>query len=553
MTVKLPKKRQFDAFVILALAVLFVAAIYVIVRDNQRALTAAVFERNAGHYVSHLQKQIDRSVEVVESISSFFDASVQVERHEFRAFTAAPLSRHKDIQALEWIPMVAADERRTFEERARIDGIEGFQFTERRSQGVMQRASPRERYFPVYFMEPMSGNEAALGFDLGSDPTRLHSIRDSMVTGELTTSGRINLVQGTGDHLAFLILRPVYDRDLSSVRTAEAGLKGFALGVFRIEDLVTDAQKSMDIEGVGFFLFDDSAPSDQRYLYHFAAYENPVTAVTPEEPPEEILAGLHHWTELHVPGRRWTLLFYPARGHYAEIGGRSALIVLAGLLFTGLLAGLLWTTARHTQKVEGLLTDLSRSNLDLEREMEQRRLIEFNLQASLEEKEVLLKEIHHRVKNNLQMVSGLLNLQAHHIDSPRAKRVYRESENRVMSMALIHENLYRSRDLSQVNVVDYFRNLSRNIASSYEQERGEVRVLFDIEKISLPIDTVIPAGLIVNEMLTNAYQHAFADGARGEITLGFRRDGNDQFILTVADDGVGMPEGRELTSFSPRD
>jgi len=170
------------------------------------------------------------------------------------------------------------------------------------------------------------------------------------------------------------------------------------------------------------------------------------------------------------------------------------------------------------------------------------------LKDSLSEKEILLKEIHHRVKNNLQVISGLLNLQAHHIDDPMSREIYKESQNRVITMALIHEELYQSENLGQVQFGDYIGNLCNNLMVSYGADRKRIDLKMDAVQSELVVDTVIPCGLIINELVTNSLKHAFPGEREGVITVTFRTLPDEQFQLTVSDNGVGIPEDVDINS-----
>jgi PAS domain S-box-containing protein len=173
---------------------------------------------------------------------------------------------------------------------------------------------------------------------------------------------------------------------------------------------------------------------------------------------------------------------------------------------------------------------------------------EEQLRASLGEKEILLKEIHHRVKNNLQVISGLLDLQAHHISDPESREIYKESQNRVVTMALIHEELYQSVNLSQVDFADYIRNLCENLLISYGADQDRIKLDINTEKTEMVADTAIPCGLIINELITNCLKHAFPGERRGTISLSFKQLKSKDFLLTVSDDGVGIPEDVDITS-----
>ncbi len=178
----------------------------------------------------------------------------------------------------------------------------------------------------------------------------------------------------------------------------------------------------------------------------------------------------------------------------------------------------------------------------IQREITERKQSEEKIRASLKEKEVLLKEIHHRVKNNLQIISSLLYLQATRTEHAGAVSALRESRNRIKSMALIHERLYASPDLASVDMGKYTRSLVSDLKQSHMAEDGLIRLRLNLEDIPLGITEAIPSGVIINELVSNALKHAFPKGREGEITIRLHRAGARQITLTVADNGIGFPE-----------
>ncbi len=162
--------------------------------------------------------------------------------------------------------------------------------------------------------------------------------------------------------------------------------------------------------------------------------------------------------------------------------------------------------------------------------------------VSIREKELLLKEVHHRVKNNLQIISSLLSLQAQEIRDPEMVRLFDESQTRVRSMALIHEQLYRSNDLARIDFAAYVQELVDNIKQGFGDVAARVDFYLDVESGPLLLDLAIPCGMIVNELVSNAMEHAFAEDQPGEIRIAFGREG-EGYCITVADNGVGMREG----------
>ncbi|HOP74579.1 MAG TPA: histidine kinase dimerization/phosphoacceptor domain -containing protein [Bacillota bacterium] len=190
----------------------------------------------------------------------------------------------------------------------------------------------------------------------------------------------------------------------------------------------------------------------------------------------------------------------------------------------------------HPYRMAGSLTDITG-----------RKRNEQRIKASLNEKEVLLREIHHRVKNNMQVICSLLRLQSNSVQDSHSQMVLQESQNRIRSMAMVHEKLYQSKDLTEIDANDYLTQLIHYLMRSYAIQPDQVEVNLYISSIQLKIDTAIPCGLIINELVTNALKYAFPEGRKGRITVSLRMLADDCTIeFAVADNGVGLPEGFSL-------
>jgi two-component system, sensor histidine kinase PdtaS len=159
----------------------------------------------------------------------------------------------------------------------------------------------------------------------------------------------------------------------------------------------------------------------------------------------------------------------------------------------------------------------------------------------LEQKEILLKEIHHRVKNNLMIISSLMNLQSRYIKDKASKEIFTESQNRAKSMALIHERLYQSNDLKKIDFGEYIRSLSNELFNTYDADPGIITLKINVESLFLDINTAVPLGLIVNELISNCLKHGFPDGRKGEIDVDLHSNGN-YYELSVKDNGIGFPK-----------
>ncbi len=174
-----------------------------------------------------------------------------------------------------------------------------------------------------------------------------------------------------------------------------------------------------------------------------------------------------------------------------------------------------------------------------------RKQKEQKIQAALEEKNILLGEIHHRVKNNLQIVHSLLDLQSTRIQDDAVLEMLRDSQNRIRSMALIHQTLYQSNDFARVNFSNVLEALVPSLVESYGIDSGAVVFSINANEVLLPLNIAIPCGLIVNELVTNALKHAFPEGRQGEIRIELLKQ-DTQILLSVSDNGAGVPADFEL-------
>ncbi len=165
------------------------------------------------------------------------------------------------------------------------------------------------------------------------------------------------------------------------------------------------------------------------------------------------------------------------------------------------------------------------------------------LKASLSEKDTLLKEIHHRVKNNLQIISSLISLQSNKITDPMQKRLFQDTRDRVKSMALVHEKLYQSKDLGRVEMAEYARQLMTDLLLVNGAAASKIRMKLDLTPVFLPVDIAIPCGLILNELTTNAIKHAFDDRPSGRITVQLQVESEELVRITFSDDGCGFSAG----------
>lgn len=176
----------------------------------------------------------------------------------------------------------------------------------------------------------------------------------------------------------------------------------------------------------------------------------------------------------------------------------------------------------------------------------ERKHMEERLRSSLREKEMLIKEIYHRVKNNLMVISSLLSMQSRQAEDEQSRGIFRETRDRVRSMSLIHERLSRAAESREIDFADYTRQLVKQLFQSYGLSPSKVNLLMDMPDVSLDIDQAVACGLIINELVSNAFKHAFPGGERGEVSIRFTSDSDDGCVLSVRDSGAGFPRDIDI-------
>lgn len=339
-------------------------AVFLFLRSSEEHAAENQFRTDATERLLAIHNEIEAAMQPVSFLASYFAASSEISRAQFQTFTAQSVSGEPTIaghstggaiQALEWIPRVTLEERLTHEQSAADDGLDGYEITERSADGGVIRAAGRADYFPVYYVEPLEGNEAAIGFDLASNPSRLAALEQARDSGELTLTERITLVQETGEQAGFLALLAIYSGDdpPTTVDERRATLEGFVLGVYRVGNMVTAALSSLTTIDVHVILVDESASLEKRLLYRSASEPTAgagsgLAAIVLNQEPV-----LSEASTLTIGGREWSLAVTPGAGYISA--QRTLLpfgVLLAGLIFAGIITAYLVVLSGRRAQIE---------------------------------------------------------------------------------------------------------------------------------------------------------------------------------------------------------
>jgi PAS domain S-box-containing protein len=326
------------------LGILLSFALYLMFERIQNSQTEEAFKRIAQDHGTQVQVSLKSGLSVIGSTRAFYQASDFVSRNEFKRYAQTLLAEHAQLHALGWVPKVSHAERATFEALARKEGLAGFSFKELDAQGKLSHATPHEEYFPVYYLEPQSGNERGLGLDIFSESKRHEAMIISRDSGALIATAPLKLANNNGDK-GVLVFEPFYRAHarLDTPAQRQQALTGFLFGAYQPDRIVDEGLRKISTGGLDIALIDEMAPAQERILhFHASRSRDKRTTFGPDDQAAEARLGLHWRYELSMPGRHWSLLITPAPAFWQQHAQYTSSIVLAsGLLLTLLLTLLL--------------------------------------------------------------------------------------------------------------------------------------------------------------------------------------------------------------------
>ena len=456
---------------------------------------------------SKLQSELKKIPLVISSLHLLFEQSDTVTRKTFQTFTVPFLRNLAGIRALEWAPYIPQAQRTAHEQQLQAEGFDWYGIRVPDPAKKWFKPAPiKPFYYPIQYIEPAPLNRIALGYDLSATPERLAAIELSQSSRRLVVSPPARLIQNPMGARSFMVVKTVHcDTVLGAV-----------LSVYNAQAFVDTVLKD-ELAYLDFYLFDQTADGAPLYNSQYPDTLCPqASIVQPDWWPADTLS---------IGNRKWLLYCQPKSDFFIypfplEAYGFSSVGLLLTLMLVGILIFLENNNTRLEQKVARRTEQLHRAN---------------------SEQAVLLKEIHHRVKNNLQVITGLLSLQASSITDPNIKALFGVSQYRINAMAMLHEQLYQSENLSTINYKVYLKQMVEQLIVSMKGRKHQIAVDWQIsEHLHLNLDTAIPLGLLINELVTNSLKYGFPEAPKGQLYIHLLAQNYPDFLLLIGDDGVGF-------------
>jgi signal transduction histidine kinase/CheY-like chemotaxis protein/CHASE1-domain containing sensor protein len=363
---RLPLGRRLFLFVIFGICLLASLLAFDLVQNWEQTRFEFEFERQGRVQATRIKERFHEYQVAIQFVGNFLDNTVGTSRKEFRGFVENILERYPSMQAISWNLRIRHEQRQLYEETTRKDGFLNFGFKERNAEGKIVDAGVREEYVIVYYIEPLKGNVAALGFDIASSESRSKTLRKAVTTGKTTITEKITLVQEKEQQPGVLIVFPLYKRGviLESVDKRRKYLEGFSVGVLRIGQVLKDILDKNIFESMDFFLFDESAEVNTQFLYQIV--DGKQTSTAPLYDKKEIESEFHYAFSFDIGDRQWKLLLVPSSSYTLLYQSRQPWMFLAvGLILSLLILIYFYKSFNHTIKLEKEISEREEAENEL--------------------------------------------------------------------------------------------------------------------------------------------------------------------------------------------
>ena len=462
----------------------------------------------------------------------FMNASnSQVSRQEWAKYVESlKINQHwPGIQGIGFSIPVQPEEKQTHIEKIRFEGFPEY---------LIRPEGTRDLYSAIIYLEPFDWrNQRAFGYDMWSNKMRRRAMTYARDEGVAATSGIITLVQETKEDIqrGFLMYLPVYQTKTipKTLQEKREQFEGWVYAPFRAGDLMRGIAGTEDLN-IEFEIFDGETMSQEALLFD----SNSELHLNRSQPNQ----GLQKTVSITLQGRLWTLYFSTH-----DISSENSekylplLVALAGGFVDLLLFYVIYSLYFINRRAETIAKKMTKESRDANEKL---IVINANLKKttiSLKEKETLLQEIHHRVKNNMAVISSLLSLQAKNTEDSHVKDILKESQGRIYAMSAVHETLHGSEKLSEIDLKSYLSKIATSIFQTYSTNHQKVKLNNNVEEIPIDLNQAYPLGLTINELISNSLKYAFPDEREGEICVSIKKL-DTELELTVMDNGVGIPK-----------
>jgi signal transduction histidine kinase/DNA-binding NarL/FixJ family response regulator len=531
MPVLITPLRRFPALLALGLGLALSLLVSGSLRDWERREARDQVVQVAQERAEVLRGQIMRSMEVLHAIAALYQTRGEVSREEFGKFVSSALARQPELQALAWDPRVPGVEREAWEKRAHDEGFPNFHFTEEKDESTLVPAETREEHFPVFYLETLQRNEAAFGFDVYSETRRRKALELARDSGQAMATAPLRLAQEQGSQRGFLVFQPLYDGEPATREERRARLRGFAVAVFRVGDLVSASLHATEEKGLAATITDKAS---DVVIYR-----------------QEAPSGESAWeTTLDVAGRQWLLHFTP-KADFRGAAWQSRAALLAGLVITGLTTAFLWNDARRAAQV-------AKSHAALLAEIDIRKRAETSAEAASRAKSEFLANMSHEIRTPMNAILGysqiLLRDESLHPFQRDALATISSSCDHLLH--LINEIL----DLSKIDAgrmelapVDFdLVGLVRELTALFQHPCEEKQLGLRVEGLDdRRVQPVRGDVGKLRQVLINLLGNAVKFTARGRVTLRVAPSENDAWRFEVSDTGPGIPSEAQAAIFKP--
>ncbi len=486
---------KFNAIALIGIAVsLF---LFYLINDKKVQRNNIIVDNAMAKSELKIVEELHKAHLVIESMSFFFENTEEISSEVFQRFTNPFKDDLYGIKALEWAPSIFEFERK----KNAPDSIENIpdQITELDESNTLIKARKKELYYPISVINPQE-RDWVLGYDLYSEKNRRSAIKEATSTREMVLTAPI-LLANDNNTPGFLALKTVMEPN-------DKDVKGVVAAVYRMDQFLQNILTS-EMEILDITVTDQMANKALLYGNYFG-----------DTQPKKN-------SKIKAANRVWNISFYP-KPAYAKF---PHTVESYFVLFLGLIA-----TTLFIFNLKGRIDH----SLDLELKVLQRTK---ELEVSNKQKENLLKEIHHRVMNNLQITSSLINLQKRKLHDEEAIYALSSSQNRIKAIALIHQKIYEHEGLNAVDLYGYLENLIK----SHKCLSPNVNYTIDCPKIYIDLDTAVPLAIITSEIVVNALKHAFSTNDSSNMLYILARFTEKRLLnIVISDNGVGLPVSKNL-------